>query len=101
MANVRRDYHKKYYARLKEKVLLYYGSECNCCREKNKEFLSIDHINGGGAQHRKLIKHCNFNRWLVKNNFPKGYRILCMNCNFSLGIYGYCPHEYGKSRSII
>jgi len=41
--------------------------------------------------------HSNFYRWLKQNNFPEGFRVLCINCNFSLGIYGYCPHEKQKT----
>jgi hypothetical protein len=32
-------------------------------------------------------------RWLRKNGFPKGFRVLCHNCNFAHGHYGYCPHK--------
>lgn len=28
--------------------------------------------------------------WLLVHNFPKGFRVLCHNCNQSLGMYGYC-----------
>jgi hypothetical protein len=30
--------------------------------------------------------------YLIRNNFPEGYRVLCHNCNQSLGYFGYCPH---------
>jgi len=81
---------------LKLRVLNYYSDgmmKCSCCGESNIEFLTIDHINGGGSKHRKQIGANNINRWLIKNNFPVGYRILCMNCNFSIGVHGYCPHN--------
>ena len=32
-------------------------------------------------------------QWIKKNNFPKGFQILCHNCNVAKGIYGECPHE--------
>jgi hypothetical protein len=84
-------------------VLIHYSGntpKCACCGENNIEFLSIDHINGGGNKHRSEIfknykfprSGTGFYRWLIKNDFPKGFRILCMNCNHSLGHYGYCPH---------
>jgi len=76
-------------------VLKHYGGEppkCACCGEDRFEFLSIDHINGGGKQHIKSIGY-NLARWLKKNHYPEGYRVLCHNCNFALGHYGYCPHE--------
>ena len=31
--------------------------------------------------------------WAIKHNFPDELRLLCHNCNFSLGAYGYCPHS--------
>ena len=33
------------------------------------------------------------NQWLVTNNFPKGFQILCSNCNFAKGVLGKCPHQ--------
>jgi hypothetical protein len=30
--------------------------------------------------------------YLRANHYPLGYRVLCMNCNFAIGHYGYCPH---------
>jgi predicted restriction endonuclease len=82
-------------SKTKKSVFDYYGWKCTCCGEETKEFLTIDHISGGGHRQRKElgILGSKFYRWLVKNNFPSGFRTLCMNCNFSLGHYGYCPHE--------
>lgn len=34
---------------------------------------------------------------LKRNKFPKGYRILCHNCNLSKSFYGYCPHQGVKN----
>ena len=81
---------------IKEKVVNYYSNgtmKCACCGENNLEFLLIDHINGGGNKHRQEEKIRNFYRWLIKNNFPEGFRVLCYNCNMSIGFYGYCPHQ--------
>ena len=69
-----------------------YGSKCECCGENHYEFLAIDHIDGGGRQHRQEIGG-NFYRWLNKNDYPEGFRCLCHNCNSALGYYGYCPHQ--------
>ena len=83
--------------RLKNRMLclIHYGGNppsCACCNEKTFQFLAIDHINGGGHTHRKLTGK-KVERWLRKNNFPKGFRVLCHNCNSSLGYYGFCPHN--------
>lgn len=83
---------------LREKVIAQYGGRCECCGENRFEFLAIDHIEGGGKAHIKSIKgpH-NFVYWLIKNNYPSGFRILCHNCNMAYGIYKRCPHKYGTS----
>ena len=82
------------YIRTKDEVFAYYGGyRCVCCGETMQEFLTIDHIDGNGAKHRKLINQRGFYRWLKHNGFPTGYRVLCWNCNVSRGIHGYCPHE--------
>ena len=82
--------------RLRLQVLVEYGGNpptCSCCGELNVEFLTIDHLNGGGNEHRRKIGgSARFYTWLRKNGFPSGYRVLCCNCNHSLGAYGYCPH---------
>lgn len=67
---------------------------CKKCGFKDIRALSIDHINGKGAEHRRQVgKGNNMHRWLIKNNFPKGYQILCMNCQF---IKSYENHEMSK-----
>lgn len=75
---------------------------CECCCESKIEFLTIDHKNGDGAKFRKEHKLSgryelsggNLHYWLKRNNYPKnlGLRVLCFNCNCSIGFYGYCPH---------
>lgn len=39
----------------KRLVIEYYGGRCVCCGEVVPEFLTVDHINGGGAAHRREI----------------------------------------------
>lgn len=82
--------------RIRIAALRHYGGPnptCACCGEPRLEFLAIDHVNGGGNQHRKREGIKNLSRWLRKNKYPEGFRVLCNNCNFSLGLYGYCPHQ--------
>ena len=94
-----KNYQKKYKMKLRKQVIGYYSAykyRCACCLDIHMEFLTIDHIKGAGNKHRKEIKvgggH-QFYTWLINNHFPIGYRVLCMNCNHSLGIWGYCPHN--------
>ena len=86
---------RKYRLKIRLEVLGYYSKGemcCACCGEKHIEFLSIDHINGGGDKHRKRVGSYLYMS-LKAQGFPLGYRVLCHNCNQSLGIYGYCPHQ--------
>jgi hypothetical protein len=73
-----------------------YGGECVCCGEQALEFLSIDHIYGDGRQDREklnVVGHT-FYRILKRQGWPKDrYRLLCFNCNFAIGHFGYCPHQ--------
>lgn len=97
----RKDANKDYRRRLREEVYAHYGGFiCACCKEGNEEFLTIDHADGDGAEHRREIGRATYAMllWLKRNNYPRGFRILCMNCNFSLGMRGYCPHSKRKSR---
>lgn len=89
---------KEYRRRRRLQVIEHYSNgtnACACCGEKHIEFLTIDHINNDGAEHRKKIGlggGATYG-WLVKNNYPKGYQVLCFNCNCAIGVHGYCPHK--------
>lgn len=79
-------------ARIRKEVYEHFGNKCSCCGEKDYEKLTIDHINNDGAEHRKTLTTTIY-RWLINNNYPPGFRLLCMNCNHAYAKYGYCPHE--------
>lgn len=75
-------------------VLNYYGRTCACCGESRYEFLAIDHIHGGGGKHAKETGGgSQMIRWIIKNNYPPMFRVLCHNCNMAFGVYGFCPHN--------
>jgi 5-methylcytosine-specific restriction endonuclease McrA len=90
---------------IKKEVFLHYANplRCVCCGVKGIEFLTVDHIipKRNMAKDEKLIqmgftsrlKAEKLNRWLKNNNFPKGFQILCWNCNFAKGVLGKCPHK--------
>ena len=98
-ATKKRTSHEQY-ARLRKAILAAYSNSsprCACCGETREEFLTIDHVNGDGAKQRREGKRgIAFYLWLVKSDFPEGFRVLCMNCNFSLGMRGYCPHQHER-----
>lgn len=88
--------------KLKNQVFTHYGGKCVCCGESNWMFLTIDHVNGSGAAHRLELTgrprqggSTQMYRWLVKNNYPDGFQLLCWNCNVTKHIYGMCPHQMG------
>lgn len=89
----------RYYAKIRLKALSHYSNgtpKCACCGETEIQFLSFDHINGGGNAQLKEIGSRSIIRWLIKNGYPPGFQILCHNCNFSKGHYGQCPHNLTK-----
>jgi hypothetical protein len=97
------------------KVLLAYSKRhsnsnipcCRCCgKNSHIDFLAIDHI--AGIQHMdsepELVK-LGFKAkitstalivWLIQNDFPKGFQILCHSCNYAKGMKknnNKCPME--------
>ncbi len=82
---------RAFYQSCKEKVFDHYGRVCSCCGEAEIAFLTIDHIGGGGYQHKKET-NSKLYPWLVQNNYPEGFRVLCYNCNCGRRL-GPCPHE--------
>lgn len=80
---------------LKDMVYAAYGGYvCRCCGETTEQFLSIDHVNNDGANHRKDVERRKLYHWLRDNNFPDGFQVLCMNCNFGKARNnGICPHQ--------
>jgi len=81
----------------KKQVFMHYSRgvpQCACCGELMYEFLTIDHIEG-----KKKFNHTNdmtgirLYSWLVKNNYPDGFQVLCMNCNHAKGHFEICPHQ--------
>lgn len=81
-------FNKKYANKLRTDVLNHYSDgdiKCSICKCDNIDVLSINHINGDGIKHRNKIKIKGgsiFYRWLKKNSFPSGFRVLCRNCNW-------------------
>ena len=90
---------KTWQLRRREAVISHYSSGtnvCACCAEDEFDFLTIDHIYGGGNKHRREAKIGNGKtyQWLIKNNFPDGFQVLCWNCNCGRAKHkGICPHK--------
>ncbi len=85
------------YREVRAVCLTAYGGKCTCCGETEYKFLAFDHINNNGGEMRKNKSHPEnglpLYKWLVKNNFPSEFQLLCHNCNNAKGFYGSCPHQ--------
>jgi hypothetical protein len=83
------------------KVINAYGGKCVCCGESEPCFLAIDHIDNNGAYMRKNKLHPKNGRelyyWIIKNNYPDIFQILCHNCNSAKAYYRICPHQTTKN----
>ena len=89
---------RNYINKLKEEMFNLYGNKCECCGETTKEFLTIDHINGGGGKHRKENHQSILYKKIIQENDKNKYRTLCMNCNWGSRLSGTntCPHKLIK-----
>lgn len=84
---------KEYYLKVRTEVIKHYGGKCICCGEDRIPFLALDHIEGNGNKHRKLIKTTAMTYWARKNNYPPIFQVLCHNCNMAKHYQGICPHK--------
>jgi hypothetical protein len=88
---------KKQKTKLVKEIRDHYGHACACCGEDQPEFLTLDHIDGGGTAHRRGLEGnksaLGVYRDLRKKGFPAGYQTLCWNCNLAKAIFGVCPHQ--------
>ncbi len=93
-----RESGKRYRARLRAEMLAAYGGKCACCGETEPTFLTLDHAQGDGAQHRRQYKQKGNGGVLAelcKAGWPQDgrFRLLCWNCQFGTQQPGGCPHQ--------
>ncbi len=87
---------RRKYAEGRVQVIAHYGGNCACCGETEPMFMEIDHINNDGKEHRIAIGHSAraLVNWLIKNDYPDGFQLLCSNCNQGKKRNGgICPHK--------
>ncbi len=92
-----------YWHDLQRQVIDGYGGCCACCGEARYLFLSVDHVDGNGAQHRKELGYGNRRLLLqiIAAGFPPEYQVLCFNCNCGRARNGgICPHLGNLDRPI-
>ena len=88
----------RYYKKIsRKKVLEHYSGgkmNCGCCGFAEIDGLSIDHIKPRREwKHDKTFRTDKLYRWLRRKNFPKGFQILCQNCNHAKRDNDICPHQ--------
>ena len=77
---------------------------CNCCGlNSHVGFLAIDHIAGKrqmdtesqllALKYRSDMNPGTLINWMIRNDFPKGFQILCHSCNVAKRDNGKCPLE--------
>jgi hypothetical protein len=83
--------------RLRDQLVEAYGGKCACsgCPETNQAFLTLEHVNRDGGEHRKKVgSHVYAD--LRRRGFPQeGYTLLCWNCNAMTRFGKTCPHLEG------
>ena len=84
--NHRSGYYKKLIEKIKLEIYKLLGSQCVNPYSQHKEpyidirALQIDHINGGGRQHRKQMgSTIKFYKYVLAH--PEEFQLLCANCN--------------------
>ncbi len=83
-------------------------NSCACCGENLIEFLTLDHINGDGANHREMVSGrkrtakygMDLYHFLYARNFPDKdkLQVLCYNCNCAKRTDLVCPHQKLKNK---
>lgn len=102
-----RQHDKNRNKRIKLAVVSAYGGICTCCGEHRIEFLTIEHINHDGKEHREKIGGAGhrggFKIYLdiLKQGCPNNYTIFCMNCNFATRLGKPCPHQVENQEKIL
>lgn len=94
-----KEYHSSNRADAKRQVLDALGDHCACCGFRDVDFLTVDHINRNGKEHRKN-RGSSMWRAVVKVGCPASeYRILCWACNGNAGRTSNNECTCGKNRS--
>lgn len=92
-----RERRARQHREIREKAFAGYGGKCACCGETTFEFLAIDHVNGGGKKDKMTRNNYQIARYIINNNFPADFQVLCHNCNMAKGFFGECPHNMKRT----
>lgn len=91
-----RDNARRARVALKAEMIAAYGGCCSCCGESETTFLTLEHLNGDGREHRAAAGTTD--RMLLdlkRRGWPTDkYTVLCFNCNMGKSVNGgICPHQ--------
>jgi hypothetical protein len=83
---------KAYFTKLRRDVIEGYGGRCACCGTDYLPHLTLDHVNGGGADERRAMSgrtiYTRLRRALP--DLDPTYQVLCWNCNAAKHHLGRC-----------
>lgn len=91
--------YKNRYSKYRIDILSKLGNKCQCCGSDRIQFLSIDHISGGGNQEKKIARGKKFIKklyYMPINELKNKFQCLCFNCNYTKGFWGKCPHNFSN-----
>lgn len=92
---------KQHQVELRAEFIKEYGGFCVCCGEDEEQFLTVEHLNHDGAEHREAVG-ANVLPDLKRRGWPKDtITIMCMNCNWGRRFGGECPHSKFKLVSLV
>jgi len=86
----------RYRDKIINKVLDHYGRICSCCGETNILFLTMDHLDGNGQNHRinSDIYRTLYTEFQKTGNWNTRISVVCYNCNCGKWRNGgICPHK--------
>lgn len=92
----------RYNKELRMQMVSAYGGGCTCCGESRYEFLTLEHVGGGGNAERMLYGGgrnsgsggMRILYRLRREGWPKGkYTVYCANCNMATKYGSVCPHQ--------
>jgi hypothetical protein len=87
---------RRHASRITVEAIMAYGGKCYCCGYDDFRFLTLDHANNDGMEHRRELNSpggVRFYEKLKALGWPqdRGIRVACFNCNCGRG-HGECPH---------
>ena len=99
------SYKRNYRYKIKFIVLSKYAGgkpKCLYCKERRMDALTLDHINNDGKLERVRLgnkgRGSGLYARLKKLHYPKGYQVLCYNCNIVKAFTFIRSHTIPKER---